>query len=95
MLSIVGLSHRINHLPEQLSVGERQRVAIARALANDPVLLLADEPTGNLDSKSAMGVFDIIEGLHRDRGMTMVLITHDENLGLRGPIGSCGCRTGG
>jgi putative ABC transport system ATP-binding protein len=83
LLSIVGLSHRIKHLPEQLSVGERQRVAIARALANDPVLLLADEPTGNLDSKSALGVFDIIETLHRERGMTVVLITHDESLGVR------------
>jgi putative ABC transport system ATP-binding protein len=83
LLDIVGLSHRINHLPQQLSVGERQRVAIARALANDPVLLLADEPTGNLDSKSAGGVFDLMAKLHRERGMTIVLITHDDNLGLR------------
>jgi putative ABC transport system ATP-binding protein len=83
LLSIVGLAHRIKHLPEQLSVGERQRVAIARALANDPVLLLADEPTGNLDSKSALGIFDLIEQLHRERGMTVVLITHDDSLGMR------------
>ena len=83
LLTIVGLAHRIHHYPDQLSVGERQRVAIARALANDPVLLLADEPTGNLDSKSALGVFDLIEQLHRERGMTVVLITHDDNLGLR------------
>jgi putative ABC transport system ATP-binding protein len=83
LLEIVGLGHRLHHLPEQLSVGERQRVAIARALANDPVLLLADEPTGNLDSKSAIGIFELIEKLHRDRAMTIVLITHDEALGQR------------
>ena len=64
-------------------MGERQRVAIARALANDPVLLLADEPTGNLDSKSAIGIFELIEQLHRERGMTIVLITHDDALGQR------------
>ncbi len=83
LLDIVGLAHRLHHLPEQLSVGERQRVAIARALANDPVLLLADEPTGNLDSKSAIGIFELIEKLHRDRNMTIVLITHDDALGQR------------
>src|SRR5208337_5238511 len=64
-------------------VGERQRVAIARALANDPLLLLADEPTGNLDSKSADTVFDLFAQLHRERGMTIVLITHSEDLGVR------------
>jgi putative ABC transport system ATP-binding protein len=73
----------VNHLPRQLSVGERQRVAIARALANEPLLLLADEPTGNLDSKSAGGVFDLFARLHREREMTIVLITHDEQLGRR------------
>jgi len=83
MLELVNLSHRVNHLPQQLSVGERQRVAIARALANDPLLLLADEPTGNLDSKSADIVFDLFAKLHRERGMTIVLITHSEDLGLR------------
>jgi putative ABC transport system ATP-binding protein len=83
LLELVKLSHRVNHLPQQLSVGERQRVAIARALANDPLLLLADEPTGNLDSKSADTVFDLIAQLHRERGMTIVLITHSEDLGLR------------
>ena len=67
----------------KLSVGERQRVAIARALANDPVVLLADEPTGNLDSKSAAGIFDLFAKLHRERGMTIVLITHDDALGRR------------
>ena len=84
LLEIVGLGHRINHQPQKLSVGERQRVAIARALANDPVLLLADEPTGNLDSKSAQDIFDLVAQLHREREMTIVLITHDDALGQRG-----------
>ena len=83
LLDLVNLGHRVNHLPLQLSVGERQRVAIARALANDPLLLLADEPTGNLDSKSADTVFDLFAKLHRERGMTIVLITHSEDLGVR------------
>ena len=83
LLELVKLSHRVNHQPQQLSVGERQRVAIARALANDPLLLLADEPTGNLDSKSADAVFDLFAQLHRERGMTIVLITHSEDLGVR------------
>jgi putative ABC transport system ATP-binding protein len=83
LLNIVGLGQRADHLPQQLSVGERQRVAIARALANDPLLLLADEPTGNLDSASAKGVFDLLAELHCERGMTIVLITHDDALGMR------------
>jgi putative ABC transport system ATP-binding protein len=83
LLELVNLGHRINHQPQKLSVGERQRVAIARALANDPLLLLADEPTGNLDSKSADTVFELFAKLHRERGMTIVLITHSEDLGLR------------
>jgi len=83
LLELVKLGHRVNHSPLQLSVGERQRVAIARALANDPLLLLADEPTGNLDSKSADTVFDLFAQLHRERGMTIVLITHSEDLGVR------------
>jgi putative ABC transport system ATP-binding protein len=83
LLETVGLPHRAHHMPEQLSVGERQRVAIARALANDPVLLLADEPTGNLDSVSADGIFQLFAKLHHDRGMTIVLITHDLQLGQR------------
>jgi putative ABC transport system ATP-binding protein len=83
LLHLVNLGHRINHQPQKLSVGERQRVAIARALANDPLLLLADEPTGNLDSKSADSVFDLFAQLHRERGMTIVLITHSEDLGVR------------
>jgi putative ABC transport system ATP-binding protein len=81
LLELVGMAHRANHLPQKLSVGERQRVAIARSLANDPIALLADEPTGNLDSVSAQGVFDLFAHLHREQGMTIVLITHDESFG--------------
>jgi putative ABC transport system ATP-binding protein len=83
LLDLVGLARRVNHMPQMLSVGERQRVAIARALANDPILLLADEPTGNLDSRSAGGIFDLFNRLHDEHGMTIVLITHDDNLGRR------------
>ena len=83
LLGIVGLQHRARHLPGQLSVGERQRAAVARALANDPILLLADEPTGNLDSLSAEGIFDLFAKLHRERGMTIVLVTHDPEFGHR------------
>ena len=83
LLDLVGMGHRSNHLPQKLSVGERQRVAIARSLANDPIALLADEPTGNLDSRSAEGIFDLFAHLHHERGMTIVLITHDEEFGHR------------
>ncbi len=83
LLDTVGMSHRAKHLPVKLSVGERQRVAIARALANDPVLLLADEPTGNLDSHTAAEIFDLFEQLHQEKGMTIVLITHDPDLADR------------
>ena len=82
LLERVGMGHRANHKPQQLSVGERQRVAIARSLANDPELLLADEPTGNLDTKTAAGIFALFDELH-DEGMTIVLITHDPDLGKR------------
>ncbi|MEN6458487.1 MAG: ABC transporter ATP-binding protein [Thermoguttaceae bacterium] len=83
LLDMVGMSHRMNHMPQKLSVGERQRVAIARSLVNDPIVMLADEPTGNLDSISAEGVFDLFAHLHEQRGMTIVLITHDEEFGQR------------
>ena len=76
LLELVGMSQRARHRPGQLSVGQRQRVAVARALANDPVLLLADEPTGNLDSRTAAAVLDLFAHLHRDKGMTLVLVTH-------------------
>lgn len=83
LLEAVGMSERAHHRPIQLSVGERQRVAIARALANDPVLLLADEPTGNLDSHTAADVLDLFERLHRQRGMTIVVVTHGQDVANR------------
>jgi len=77
LLKSVGLEHRMDHLPAKLSGGERQRVAIARSLANEPKLLLADEPTGNLDSENAQKILDVLCGIHRQRNMTMVVVTHD------------------
>jgi putative ABC transport system ATP-binding protein len=83
LLETVGMSHRSDHLPAKLSVGERQRVAIARALANDPKLLLADEPTGNLDSAAGKNVLELFDRLHRERGLTLVVITHDAQVAAR------------
>jgi ABC-type lipoprotein export system ATPase subunit len=77
LLRAVGLEHRLNHFPAKLSGGERQRVAIARSLANRPSVLLADEPTGNLDSTSAQLVLDLIVRLHQEQQMALVLVTHD------------------
>lgn len=81
-LELVGLSSRIKHLPSQLSGGQQQRVAIARALAGEPKLLLADEPTGNLDSTMAHQVMDLLEEIH-DQGRTILMVTHDPELSKR------------
>lgn len=77
LLKSVGLEHRLHHLPAKLSGGERQRVAIARSLANDPSVLLADEPTGNLDSENARIILELLQQIHREQRMTLVLVTHD------------------
>jgi putative ABC transport system ATP-binding protein len=80
LLQEVGLSHRVDHFPAQLSGGEQQRVAIARALSRRPRLILADEPTGNLDRKTGGNVIDLLFGLQRRREATLILVTHDEKL---------------
>jgi putative ABC transport system ATP-binding protein len=80
LLELVGLKERVNHYPSQLSGGERQRVAIARSLANDPEILLADEPTGNLDSRTAVTIIELIKRINRERGLTVIIVTHDENI---------------
>jgi ABC-type lipoprotein export system ATPase subunit len=77
LLTEMGVQHRMHHYPNELSSGERQRVAIARALANDPAILLADEPTGNLDSKNSAHTMEILTGIQHARGMTLVIVTHD------------------
>jgi len=82
LLKMLGMEHRMNHLPGQISGGEMQRVAIARALVNRPEILLADEPTGNLDSKRAGEIGEVLTDLNRNSGLTIIMVTHNPDLAL-------------
>jgi putative ABC transport system ATP-binding protein len=80
LLREMGMEHRLRQYPNELSAGERQRVAIARALANEPEILLADEPTGNLDSANSARIMEILTGIQKQRGMTLIVVTHESEI---------------
>ena len=86
LLSDVGLRNRFGHLPSQLSGGEQQRVSIARSMANDPDVILADEPTGELDSETSQKIINIMRGLNRNEGKTIIVVTHDNEIAKRASI---------
>jgi putative ABC transport system ATP-binding protein len=85
LLVELGLSHRLKQYPNELSAGERQRVAIARSLANDPSILMADEPTGNLDSVNSARIMEILTGIQKKRGMTLIIVTHENDIANAAP----------
>jgi ABC-type lipoprotein export system ATPase subunit len=85
LLREMGLEHRMRQYPNELSAGERQRVAIARALANDPAILVADEPTGNLDSVNSARIIEMLTGIQKKRGMTLIIVTHENEIALSAP----------
>jgi putative ABC transport system ATP-binding protein len=85
LLEEMGLQDRMRHYPNELSAGERQRVAIARALANSPAILLADEPTGNLDSVNSAHIMEILGSIREQRGMTLVIVTHENEIAMSAP----------
>lgn len=82
LVETLGLSHRIKHLPNELSGGQQQRVSIGRALMNNPALVLADEPTGNLDSKNSREIVDLLRAINKENNQTIIIITHDEKIAL-------------
>jgi ABC-type lipoprotein export system ATPase subunit len=85
LLHAVGMEDRLHHVPQKLSGGERQRVAVARSLANEPLLLLADEPTGNLDSVNSARILDLLSGIQSQRNMTLIVVTHDPEVAACAP----------